>query len=342
MKADKISIIIPNYNRGEDVCQLVRSIRLSSFNKYDITIVDDFSSDNSVEILQQLQIPVIRHKKNRGPSAARNTGAISTSGDILFFIDSDVEIYPDTLEKIYYKFKECPEISAIVAIPGIENLYSDVCSTHFTLRVYYNYFNLPDFITFTCSTAVAVRRAAFNLVNGFNERIIRPSVEDGEFGMEISKKRLKIYLDKNNPVKHNKKINLYGIIRNDINRVISKINSLQFKYRIKESIVEKRYASIPFSQLMSVVIAPSLILLPLFGLLNYWFIFLWFLLLFIFTGIYHKYLRLIVDRKGIYFVIKVYFLLIADMFFVHLAILYGFINLLLKRMRFVNENITLS
>ena len=81
-KPSEISIIIPNFNRGQEVLQLIKSIKSNNFNNYDITVVDDYSTDNSVEILQQAGVSVVRHEKNAGPAVARNNGALKTRGDI--------------------------------------------------------------------------------------------------------------------------------------------------------------------------------------------------------------------------------------------------------------------
>jgi glycosyltransferase involved in cell wall biosynthesis len=93
-----VSVIIPTFNRAHCIADAVRSAsRQSSFdprNDIEIVVVDDCSTDNTVEVLGGLQksihnIRIIRHEKNYGVSAARNTGIDAARGKIIAFLDSD-------------------------------------------------------------------------------------------------------------------------------------------------------------------------------------------------------------------------------------------------------------
>ena len=66
----------------------------------EVILVDDASTDRSLEIAEDYDCRVIRMEKNSGPSTARNRGANEAKGEILFFTDSDVITMPDTMEKI--------------------------------------------------------------------------------------------------------------------------------------------------------------------------------------------------------------------------------------------------
>ena len=67
----KISIISPNHNRGKYILRLLRSIQNQFFDDLEIILVDDFSNDNSIELIEKYQkdderIILIKHKKNKG------------------------------------------------------------------------------------------------------------------------------------------------------------------------------------------------------------------------------------------------------------------------------------
>lgn len=86
----KISVVIPNYNRAATIGQTLKSILHQSLRPYEIIVVDDGSTDQSIEILKAFgpDITLIR-QQNRGPGAARNAGLKVASGDFIQFMDSD-------------------------------------------------------------------------------------------------------------------------------------------------------------------------------------------------------------------------------------------------------------
>ena len=90
----KVSIIIPVYNVKNYLGQCLESVIQQDFIDYEIICVDDASTDNSGNILDAYEkqydmIQVIRHTKNRGLSAARNTGLEQATGKYVWFVDSD-------------------------------------------------------------------------------------------------------------------------------------------------------------------------------------------------------------------------------------------------------------
>lgn len=101
----KISVIIPVYNVKHYIKQCVCSILNQTYQDYELILVDDGSTDESIERV----LPIIDHNKNihvhrqanGGVSSARNKGIELASGDWLAFIDSDDCILPDYLEKLY-------------------------------------------------------------------------------------------------------------------------------------------------------------------------------------------------------------------------------------------------
>ena len=73
--------------------------------------MDDGSTDNTEEVVKSfndLRIHYIRHEKNRGGSAARNTGIRATHGEFIAFQDSDDEWLPEKLEKQMQVFENTP------------------------------------------------------------------------------------------------------------------------------------------------------------------------------------------------------------------------------------------
>lgn len=85
-----LSIIIINYNNSKFLPQSIASAM--SNNPFEIILVDDASTDNSIEVAEQYPVTVIANKQNCGPVKSRNIGASHATGDYLLFLDSDAVI----------------------------------------------------------------------------------------------------------------------------------------------------------------------------------------------------------------------------------------------------------
>ena len=98
-----VSIIIPAYNRQHSLPRAIESILNQTLQDFEIIVVDDGSMDNTVAVAEQLavrdfRVRLIRHKKNQGAQAARNTGARAAIGQWLSFFDSDDWMLPTGIE----------------------------------------------------------------------------------------------------------------------------------------------------------------------------------------------------------------------------------------------------
>lgn len=101
----KISIVIPVYNVERYLANLLDSILKQTYNDFEVILVDDGSKDNSYKIMEDYSKKDNRIKifkqKNSGPGIARKNGYMHAKGDLLFFVDSDDQLYDDkVLEKI--------------------------------------------------------------------------------------------------------------------------------------------------------------------------------------------------------------------------------------------------
>jgi len=96
-----VSVIIPVHNRQDMVGRAIRSVLTQTFQYFEIIVVDDASSDRSAEAARSMgdaRIRVHVHEKNKGPSAARNTGTQRARGTYIAYLDSDNEWLPGKLE----------------------------------------------------------------------------------------------------------------------------------------------------------------------------------------------------------------------------------------------------
>lgn len=95
----RFSVIIPTYNRAKLVCKAIESVGVQTYPAWEIIVVDDGSSDETVDILAFYPQVRYHYQDNAGVSAARNKGASLASGDWLIFLDSDDELFPNAIQE---------------------------------------------------------------------------------------------------------------------------------------------------------------------------------------------------------------------------------------------------
>lgn len=121
----KVSVIIPVYNIENYVADCIRSVLRQTYSNIEIVIVDDCTKDKSMEVVAGVldsekttsDVHIVRHEHNGGLSVARNTGIRHSTGDFLYFLDSDDEITPDCIEKLVTRQQE---IGADIVVGGYD------------------------------------------------------------------------------------------------------------------------------------------------------------------------------------------------------------------------------
>ena len=100
-----ISVVIPLYNKEKQIANTLRSVFAQTYTDYEIIVVNDGSTDNSVAVVESLNDPRIRliHQKNAGVSAARNRGIEEARGEYIALLDGDDEWKPYTQFFTYNK-----------------------------------------------------------------------------------------------------------------------------------------------------------------------------------------------------------------------------------------------
>lgn len=107
----KYSVVIPNYNRQDMVCDAVESVLRQTYPAHEIIVVDDGSSDCSVRVLMEKfgQKITLIVQANAGVSTARNAGVEAATGDYICYLDSDDLWRDDKLELIARCIEKFPE-----------------------------------------------------------------------------------------------------------------------------------------------------------------------------------------------------------------------------------------
>ncbi len=271
-----ISIIVPAYNNSKELKECLSALNTPIYSGSEIIVVDDASTDDTPSVAAQMGARVLRLGKNSGPAAVRNYGAGHAHGEILFFVDADVVIGPETVGNVVRFFEEHQDVAAVFGsydhfprAPGVVSQYRNLLH-HF---VHQN--GNPEASTFWAGCG-AIRRSVFEAIGGFDEkRFPRSSIEDIELGYRLRQAGYRILLDKTLQGTHLKRWTLRSVIRTDIlcraipwTRLIMEdthiLNDLNLKWGQRLSGVLVMLACV---LLLLAVIRPELIILSVAALL---------------------------------------------------------------------------
>ena len=102
----KISVVIPCYNEEQTVLQIVKKVQgVLVDNEYEIIIIDDFSTDNTKQVIDSIiandnSVKAVCHDKNKGKGAALRSGFNRSSGGVIIIQDADLEYDPNEYKKL--------------------------------------------------------------------------------------------------------------------------------------------------------------------------------------------------------------------------------------------------
>jgi glycosyltransferase involved in cell wall biosynthesis len=133
---EKVSVIIPMFNRGELVLETLTSVFKQTYSNYECIIIDDHSTDNAFNLVKQFSaghpqfIVRSRQSAKKGACACRNEGLDLATGDYIMFLDSDDLLSENCLGDRVTKMLEHPECDFVVCQIGIFK-HEDYVVTHY-------------------------------------------------------------------------------------------------------------------------------------------------------------------------------------------------------------------
>ncbi|MEA5511029.1 glycosyltransferase [Crocosphaera sp. UHCC 0190] len=210
-----ISVIIPVYKGGKAFSNCLASLSKSLLSPAEVIVVVDGDDSESYQVAEDFGAKVLQLKTNQGPARARNRGAEIAKGDILFFMDADVTIHPDTLEKIVTVFQNDPDLAALMGSYDDQPGASNFLSQYKNLFHHYNHQIGSEEASTFWGACGGIRRDIFGEMGGFDESYRRPCIEDIELGYRLKAKGYRIRLCKNIYVKHLKHWTPYSLLRAD-------------------------------------------------------------------------------------------------------------------------------
>lgn len=191
---EKISVIIPTYNRANILEKALTSVLKQTYDNLEVIIVDDGSTDHTEELIRQIKdarICYVKQTVNGGAAAARNVGVMQATAELIAFQDSDDCWHLDKLEKQMKYWKEHPNYSMIystylwhgvndklILVPNSnEGIWGELEGDIFSSLLIRNSIGTPT---------VLMRKVDFLEVGGFDTQL--KCLEDWDFVLRFARK----------------------------------------------------------------------------------------------------------------------------------------------------------
>lgn len=189
-----ISIIIPSYESDHSISNVLKALKNQNFKgEYEIIIVDSTPNDLHLKITNQYpDVHVVHRKKKTCPGVARNIGSKIARGDLFVFMDSDVYVDPDFLQKVQATFNSGKKIFSCSL--GVKNPFNILGWSNYLIE--FNEF-MPEVsggkrISIQ-STCFIIPRKIFEQYGGFTEKFLFS--EDFHFATKLSSHGVAMYFE---------------------------------------------------------------------------------------------------------------------------------------------------
>jgi glycosyltransferase involved in cell wall biosynthesis len=199
-----VSVVMPNYNNEKFIAESIRGVQNQSYGNIELIIVDDGSTDGSLEAVKKAaagdgRVRIIPHARNMGLSSARNTALKNSKGYYIGFCDSDDIWLPEKLDIQIEAFDRNPEVGVVhgdsIIIDAAGNLtgerFGSIYATEKRIRdgfifndlIRANYISVPT---------VLLRRACFEGIGLFPENL--KWLEDWMYMLRLANKCRFLYI----------------------------------------------------------------------------------------------------------------------------------------------------
>jgi glycosyltransferase involved in cell wall biosynthesis len=218
MQQALIRIVIPCRNADGTIESCLSAISRSEGIDFEVVIVDDDENATLNELKEKYRCGVVRSKGGVGAGAARNLGAAGFAGDILVFVDADVEVLnPNTIAILAEPVKSGAAHASVGRYSGSSR--GNLFATYKHRYLAYTYGCKVGELTNTFWTALcAVNRRWFEILGGFKECYTGAGPEDIEFGIELTKQGGTLVAVPEARAHHLAPLNFLGLLANDLRK----------------------------------------------------------------------------------------------------------------------------
>ncbi|UCC41079.1 MAG: glycosyltransferase family 2 protein [Candidatus Aminicenantes bacterium] len=319
-----LSIIIPTLNSASVICKCLEAIKKSTYDDYEVIVVDGGSIDGTISIAKNHTENVIILDRDNGRGHARNIGIIKSKGQILVFTDSDNIIKKDSLKIIAEYFLKHSDVAAVTGSVSKEHPNQDFFSQYKNLYMCYKFEMLPEAVYFLQGDIYAVRRKDIEISD------LDVTTDDTERGQILNAKSKKIIFLKDLCVIHLKKYNFIKLLKNDFKIPYDWVK-IFIKYRGLAQMIKNKgnYAHAPKGQLISIILSLLIMVFVFLNLLvtiNSYLLLILFLIWFLLNFKFFLFLK---KEKGFMFgFMKALPITFLDNIVMITGILFGFLNVI--------------
>jgi GT2 family glycosyltransferase len=211
-----IAVVVPARNATATLRTCLAAIRTQLAPGDQLVVVDDGSTDATAALAEAEGARVVRLLRTVGPAGARNRGADETGAEILFFVDADVRVASDTLERVRARFGDA-DLGAVIGSYDESPTDPSLVARYKNLAHHFVHQRSSERAHTFFGACGAIRRAAFLAVGGFDAaRYPRPSIEDIELGGRLVRSGISIALDRTLQVTHLKGWRFWPLLRTDL------------------------------------------------------------------------------------------------------------------------------
>lgn len=211
-----ISVVIPVFNGRAELRSCLEHVFASAGGDFECIVVDDCSTDGSADLAREFGARVVTTRRRCGPAHARNLGVRAARGEAVLFVDADVWVRRDTLERVREHFAKDPSLDAVFGCYDDEPFHGNFLSQYKNLlHAWFHRSAREDASTFWTGCG-AIRREVFLEFGGFEERYDHPTCEDIELGYRLRLAGRRIRLDRELQVKHLKRWSFWNMVATDI------------------------------------------------------------------------------------------------------------------------------
>ena len=214
-----LSVIMPTIfwtGTFERCARRVLSLLDETTANAEVVFVFDGSPPAVPAWLDRPGVTIVKTGTRSGPAIARNLAAESARGEVLFFVDADVELAADAIDRVHAAFASDPDLVGLFGAYDDEPAAVSLTSTFRNLLHHHTHVSNPGTAGTFWSGCGAMRTTAFLDVGGFDEKFAYPSVEDIELGMRVAANGGKILLVPDVRCKHLKHWTLASMVITDI------------------------------------------------------------------------------------------------------------------------------
>ncbi len=168
-----VSVVLPHYNRSHLLALSLRALAEQTYSPIEVIVVDDGSTDDSIQVAHAMGATVVRTPTNSGPPAARNLGAEHAKGEYLIFVDSDIALEPDAVANAVQMLESDRRLGAVGGILLPELLVNRSLAAQYRAIQMYRWWMPTHRPTLELHAAVlAVPARVFAEVGPFNPDLI--------------------------------------------------------------------------------------------------------------------------------------------------------------------------